>query len=132
MLAHFKLFFAYIIIVKAFIFEERQMSIQEYLNENTAHRRNRKAEDSSTNTLSHCILVAYPCERIAFSIAVRRPVGHTVQVKAEGLPKRIASIIVNPGMSTAPFTSSITVSVNRGAVLGNYPFNLTILRYYRG
>ena len=102
------------------------MSIQEYLDENNVHRSNSEARSSSTSTLSRRILVAYPGERIVFSIAVKEPVNHIIQIRAEGLPKHIASITANPDMSTAPFTSSITILVNRGTVPGNYPFNLAI------
>ena len=98
------------------------MSVQEYLDEDTMYRSSRRG----ASTLSRRILVAYPSERIVFSIAVKEPVSHVVQVEAEGLPRHVASITINPNVSTAPFTSSIIVSVSRGAIPGNYPFNLEI------
>jgi len=45
---------------------------QEYLDGNTVHYRNREARSTSTDALSRRILVAYPGEKIAFSVAVRK------------------------------------------------------------
>jgi len=54
-----------------------------------------------------------------FGIVVTGSVGHTVQVEVEGLPKHIAVVIANPDMSIVPFTTTLTISVNKGAILGS-------------
>jgi len=100
------------------------MNVQEFYEDSS--EQDRTVDISSASLFSH-VLVAYPGERISFSVSLNSPIGYRLRIHVEDLPTKIASVTASPKESIALFTSSIDIHINPGAPLGVYTFKLMMV-----
>lgn len=70
------------------------------------------------------ILVAHPGDMVALYVKINGSNRLVVEVNVEGIPPSIGIISVSPRESMAPYTATVSITVNTGVEPGLYPFTL--------